>query len=232
MKTRVTIKSFLFIVVIIFGIIGSSVTTATPIGIDSGTVCAALGILKGDGSGVTVEYLSKPLQRYQVVVLAMRFFEEGLDVETINYSEWTDNFDDVKDNPALWDGGKNQLAYIHEHPEIGFVGVGNNKFEPLRTITGKELYVLALNLLGYSSGVDYTWDNVITKAESYGVDLGIVYSSLINADLADAMVNLMLCKMKDSNRIFIETLIEKGVVDATAAAQYGFIAFPSDVVMI
>ena len=59
---------------------------------DCAYLCSELGVLLGEGSGVTDEYLAKDSTRVQAAYLTLRLV--GKETEAENYPE-DDNFDDV-----------------------------------------------------------------------------------------------------------------------------------------
>jgi hypothetical protein len=101
-------------------------------------IAADLGILVGEGEGVTETYLNKPTTRIQSVILFLRL--KGLESEAIAF-KGTANFDDAK---LVWDKGQTILAYIKANPQLGWLGIGDNTFDPLSTITAQQYYKCCL----------------------------------------------------------------------------------------
>ena len=68
--------------------------------------------------------------------------------------EGEDNFDDADD---IYAGGQKILAYLKANPDLGWVGVGGNKFEPAKPASAQMIYKVLLEALGYKQDVDFKW---------------------------------------------------------------------------
>jgi hypothetical protein len=152
----------------------------------SGEKLELLGLLIGDGDGVTPAYLAKSSTRMQLAILYARWL--GFEEEAYKYDDWDDdtNFVDYDDrtSEAEW----NMLAYYYDDPDLGFIGIGYDVFAPQDNITNKQLAKILLVAMGYPYGVDYDWNDILEFAKDVGIDLGSREVGITNADLADATV--------------------------------------------
>lgn len=181
-------------------------------------ICAALGILKGDSSaGVTDEYLAKDTQRFQAAILYLRLIGKEEEAKAFTGEE---NFDDAAE---IYAGGQRILAYLKANPDLGWIGIGGNKFDPTSTITAQMIYKVLLEALGYKQDVDFIYAEVLEKAAEVGLSKIADVEGLTNADMAVAIVEALTLKMKDSDKTLIEKLIEDGLVDEETAAEYGLV---------
>ncbi|HHW32496.1 MAG TPA: hypothetical protein GXX20_12645 [Clostridiaceae bacterium] len=181
-------------------------------------ICELLGMLKGEGQGVTEEYLAKPTYRIQAAIMFLRL--QGLEDEALAF-KGTENFDDAEE---IWEGGRAILAYLKANPELGWQGVGDNKFEPLVTIDAKSYYKVMLEALGYKQGVDFEWSEVLDFAAEIGLVKLADVEELTNADVASATVEALLAKVKDQDITLIEKLVADGVISEEAAIEAGLVA--------
>lgn len=166
-----------------------------------------LGMLLGEGEGVTEEYLKKVPTRVQAAVLVLRL--RGLEEEAKKYTS-DDNFADI----AGEEWAENILAYIKAHPELGMVGVGDNKFEPSAFIDAQQYGKILLEALGYKYNVDFTWDETFKKLEEVGIVINKDGEFTIN-ELASATVSALSLKMKDGKLTLLGNVIaeREGIVD-------------------
>jgi hypothetical protein len=181
-------------------------------------ICEKLGMLKGTGDGVTVEYLTSPTERNQAAIMFLRL--QGLEDEALAY-DGEDNFDDADE---LWSGGQAILAYLKANPELGWQGVGDNKFEPRATIDAKSYYKVMLEALGYKQEVDFLWSNVLEFAAEKGLSAIAPVEEVTNAEIAAATVEALKATVKDSEQTLIEKLVADGVVTEEAAVEVGLIS--------
>jgi hypothetical protein len=181
-------------------------------------ICEKLGMLKGTGDGVTVEYLTSPTERNQAAIMFLRL--QGLEDEALAY-DGEDNFDDADE---LWSGGQAILAYLKANPELGWQGVGDNKFEPRVTIDAKSYYKVMLEALGYKQEVDFLWSNVLEFAAEKGLSAIAPVEEVTNAEIAAATVEALKATVKDSEQTLIEKLVADGIVSQEAAVEVGLIS--------
>ncbi|MBQ8588655.1 MAG: hypothetical protein IJ454_04600 [Clostridia bacterium] len=166
-----------------------------------------LGMLVGDGSGITEEYLNTVPTRVQAAVLVLRL--RGLE-ETAKAYVSDDNFADG--TAAEW--SKNILAYIKAHPEYGMIGVGNNMFNPNEEINAQQYAKILLEALGYSYNTDFTWDQTPAKAAEVGLNLDYNAKFTVK-NLAAATAKALELKQKDGKLTLLGSVIaeREGVVD-------------------
>ena len=109
-------------------------------------VCEILDVLKGDGKGLTEEYLSKPTERLQAIILTLRLAGNNYEKIALKY-EGEDNFTDA--DVVSWDEGRNILAYIKDNPQFGWRGNTDGSFNPQGKVTAQMFYKVRLEALGY-----------------------------------------------------------------------------------
>jgi len=175
-----------------------------------GAACEILGLLKGEGEGVTAEYLAKGTTRAQGLLITLR--ARGLEDEALAFTG-TDTFTDAGDVPAFW---APILAYAYANPALGWVGDGDGTFRPADIMTGAELAKVMLALLGYEQGEDFEWDDIATFAESKGVT--VPEGDATNDDLAASLVEALATETKEGGTL-IDAMIETGVVTEEAALE-------------
>ncbi len=175
-----------------------------------------LGILQGEGDGITDKYLSQATTRVQGAILLLRLI--GKEDEALAYAGG-DNFTDVVGNEWF----APVLAYLKANESIGFVGYPDGTFQPRKVMSGAEFYKVLLTVLGYVQGVDYTWAQVADKA----ADLGLVAlenpsAPITNADMADAILEALQAEMK-SGVALLDSLIADGIISSADANAAGLI---------
>ncbi len=177
-----------------------------------GAACEILGLLEGDGEGVTAEYLAKGTTRAQGLLITLR--ARGLEDEAKAFTG-TGTFTDAADvNADFWGP---ILAYAYANPDLGWVGDGDGTFRPADVMSGAELAKVMLALLGYTQGVDFEWADIATFAASKGVT--VVEGDATNDDLAASLVEALALETTDGSAL-IDVMIADGVVteaDALAA---------------
>ena len=180
-------------------------------------ICEALDILRGDGAGVTDTYLAKGTERYQAAILYLRLI--GKEDEAIAFTG-EENFDDAD---LIYAGGQRILAYLKANPDLGWTGVGGNKFEPTNPASAQMIYKVLLEALGYKQDDDFTWAETLDFAAEKGLSAIADVAELTNADVATALVEGLKAKVKDSDATLAEKLIEDGLVDEAVAEEVGLI---------
>ncbi|WP_309122068.1 plastocyanin/azurin family copper-binding protein [Paenibacillus sp.] len=173
-----------------------------------------LGLLLGDGDGLTRDYLEKKSTRLQAALLSLRLtgkLDEAMDYEP------TSNFSD-KDSVSV--GNQAVLGYLKEHPELGWQGPGDGTFDPLSVINSQQFYKVMLEALGYTSGADFAYADTEAFAASKGL-VGIRgVGELTNAHLATALVESLGATTSDGGTL-LASLQASGVVSAEAALPTG-----------
>jgi hypothetical protein len=180
-------------------------------------ICEQLGVLKGDGAGVTDAYLAKGTERYQAAILYLRLL--GLEAEAAAF-DGEENFDDAD---LIYAGGQKILAYLKANPDLGWVGVGGNKFDPKGAASAQMIYKVLLEALGYEYGTDFTWADTIDFAATVGLSKIADVTELTNADLATALVEALKADVKGGEQTLAEKLIEDGIIDEEDAIEVGLI---------
>ncbi|MCC2683255.1 MAG: hypothetical protein K0R75_154 [Paenibacillaceae bacterium] len=196
---------------------GASVTSAQ--------IAAELGVLQGDGSGVTEAYLAKTSTRIQAAILFLRL--RGLEKEAISF-KGSDNFADAN---QVGDTNVAVMAYLKAKPELGWGGTGNNMFEPLAQITAQQFYKVMAEALGYKQGTDFDYDNTISFAKSIGLTQIADAGSLRNRHLAVALVEALKVKVKGKDKSLADSLADLNVIakeKASLLAQPGIRLASSD----
>jgi len=180
---------------------------------------ATLGMLAGDGDGVTVEYTAKELTRLGAAAALLKL--KGLYNEAIAF-EGEDNFADVKD--YAWAEGKNLMAYLKANPGLGFGGDENGNFNPGAMINEQSYYKVLLETLGYKQTTsevagDFAWEEVFDFAEKVGLKPAKAEKFTID-ELAKATFAALNAKTKDG-KVYVDTLIAAGVVTEELAVAAG-----------
>ena len=178
--------------------------------------CAAIDVLRGDGSGVTEIYLAKNTNRSQGAKILLRLM--GLEVEGDAYTG-TATFLDASDATAYW---QPMLAYLKANPDVGFQGYPDGTFQPNKIMTAQEIYKVLLVSLGYVENVDFTWGEVFSFAAGVGLTALAGVEEITNDDLATALVEALQANKKDGQQL-ISFLIDEGVVDLIAAQNAGLV---------
>ncbi|CAM2858705.1 hypothetical protein PASE110613_04740 [Paenibacillus sediminis] len=167
-----------------------------------------LGVLLGDGKGLTPEYLMKSTTRLQAAIIYLRL--KGLGDEARAF-KGTDNFAD-----AGQVGASNLpiLAYLKAHPNLEWLGSGNNQFEPLEQVTVQQFYKVMLSALGYESGSDFSYADTLSFAKEYGIYTVSNRHRFVNRDIATAVVQTLSLKLKGSSKTLSDMLVAKGALKA------------------
>jgi len=211
-KTKKTISILLaFVLAVSLLILPVSAVEKTP-----AQKLEILGILVGAGSGVTPDYLATQATRITSAILYLKL--KGL---IDNAEEWTGsvNFDDA--NQALSIYARTIMGYLKTNPSLGFIGY-QNKFSPNAVISAQEYYKVLLTALGYMQDVDFSWSNVISYANSKGLNEIASKTSLTINDFAKATVEALDAEVKGTGMTLLEKLVTDGVIDPDDAAAAGW----------
>lgn len=180
-------------------------------------ICTDLGVLQGDGSGVTAEYLAKGTTRLQSAILYLRLL--GLEDEALAETG-TETFADA--DLVDWAGGKAILAYLKANPELGWVGDGTN-FDPLSATTAQMLYKVMLTALGYAQGTDFEYADTITFADGKGLNSKADDTEISNDDTAAILVEALKAETTVAGTTLVEKLVVDGIVTEAAAQAAGLV---------
>ncbi len=191
-------------------------------------IATDLGVIKGAGSGVTADYLATTPDRLQGAILFLRL--KGLE-DTAKAFVGTDNFADVE---GLSDTNQAILAYLKANPDLGYAGVGENKFSPLTKMSAKEYYKVMLVALGYTYETDFTWANVFGFAASKGLTKLIDNTTFTVNDLAIGTVEALKTPVKGGTDTLISKLVDGGSITSAVAvaAGIGYSATPKALTVV
>lgn len=179
-------------------------------------ICVTLGMIKGDNSVITDDYLGTNLTRLQAAIMVLRL--RGLEDDAIAYNS-QETFHDA--NQITWTDGQAILAYLANHREIGFYGDEQGNFNPTDYMTTQGFYKVMLTALGYEQGVDFTWNEVATFAEGLGFSK-TSKDTLTIADVAGIVVKALKTKNKEGV-LLVDALIASGDIDKTDIVESGLI---------
>lgn len=189
--------------------------------VDCAYICDVLGILRGEGDGVTDEYLAKETQRVQAAYLTLRLV--GKESEAENFTG-TNNFNDVG---HIYEGGQRRTAYLKAHSsEYGWEGDGQNNLMPNQNVTAQQFYKVLLTVLGYQANVDYPYEDTLLYANQVAGmrECSKISVPLKNDDIAVMLVEALLAYIRDETYTLAEYLVEEGVVDLDKAIEMGVIS--------
>lgn len=210
---KVIVSSLLF-AGIAAGAAALSASAAEPLNVKSETdIAGDLGILQGEGGGLTAEYLHKSTTRLQAAVMSLRL--KGLESEALAF-KGTANFMDAgtvsKENQAV-------LGYLKAHPGLGWQGTGSDAFEPMAGITAQQYYKVLLESLGYAQGTDFQYEDVIDYARKIGLSNIAGVESFKNLHIASATLEALKAPMKGTTKTLAADLSEKGTISASKLSE-------------
>lgn len=196
---------------------------------DEAAALATIGMLEGDGSGVTAEYEAKELDRLTAAIMILKLrglYEEALEYDGVN------NFADAEE--LKWDGGKKVLAYVKDNP-VGFGGNEKGEFMPYEKLSEQMLYKVLLENLGYKQTTDevvgdFAWDETLEFAESIGLKPAKDEKFTVGG-LAKAVVAALKTNTKDG-KPWIEVLVEAEKVDEAKAVAAGLMEEAPSVIAV
>lgn len=176
---------------------------------------ATVGMLEGDGNGVTAEYTAKEMTRFTAAISLLKL--KGLYNDALAF-KGDANFADV--DAVKWEEGKNILAYLKANPGLGFGGNEKGEFNPNGNINEQSYYKVLLETLGYKQTTaevagDFAWAEVLEFAEKVGLKPAKAEKFTVD-ELAKATVAALKAKMKDG-KVLINVLVEAGKVDKAKA---------------
>ena len=174
-----------------------------------------LMLLKGDGNGVTAEYLAKVPTRLQAAIISLRL--QGLETEALAF-EGTESFTDATD--VAWAGGKAVLAYLKANPSAGWIGYEDGSFMPNEPISAQAYVKVMLEALGYTQGTDFEWADVFTFAATKGLTALTADSAMTNDSLAVGMIDALAATNADGV-VLLDALIAAGAITEEAAIAAG-----------
>ncbi|MEX2461020.1 MAG: plastocyanin/azurin family copper-binding protein [Paenibacillaceae bacterium] len=172
-------------------------------------VVADLGILIGDGNGLTDEYLHKETTRIQAAILFLCL--KGLEADAKAF-KGIDNFSDAK---LVWTEGQNILAYLKANPQLGWQGMGNGAFQPLSGITAQQYYKVMLEALGFIQGMDFEYADVFRVAADKGLTKVASVQMFKNINVATATVEALNATMHEGGKTLAVALSDAKKIDAS-----------------
>ncbi|MCT4545118.1 MAG: hypothetical protein N4A63_16430 [Vallitalea sp.] len=182
-------------------------------------IVKSLNLLEGDQNGLSDSYLNKKTTRFQAAIMLLRL--KGLEDKAKEFTG-SENFEDATE--IKWIQGQKILAYLKNHPELGWSG-SNNNINPNGEVSAKAYYKVLLELLGYNQDVDFEWENVLEFANEKGLSKVADINELTNRDLAIATVEGL--KANNSDGItFINNLVDTNIIDDIIAEQLGLYKRP------
>ena len=123
--------------ILAFAMVFSTITVAfaeEPAAVSAeATALGTIGMLEGDGDGVTAEYTAKELNRLTAAIMILKL--KGLYEDALKY-DGVNNFVDAEE--LKWSEGKNILAYVKDNP-VGFGGNEKGEFNPYDTLSEQML---------------------------------------------------------------------------------------------
>lgn len=194
-------------------IFSASAEEETNVATTDAEAAAKLGLLLGDGNGVSKDYLGKMSTRLQAAIISLRL--QGKLQDALAFT----GKDSFADAAQVGTANKPVLAYLKAHAELGWNGIGGGKFDPLEMISAQQFYKVLLEVLGYKSGTDYKYGDTIAFAAGKGLTQIAGVEMLTNDDIATALVESLNAKTPASKTLFAQ-LQDRGVI-AKSAAQPG-----------
>lgn len=179
-------------------------------------VVADLGILVGDGNGLTAEYLNKGTTRIQAAIMFLRL--KGLETDAKAF-KGTDNFSDTK---LVWAEGQTILAYLKANPQLGWQGMGNGAFDPLAGITAQQYYKVMLEALGFKQGTDFEYADVVSFSAQHGLTKVADVKLFMNINVATATIEALNATVHEGGKTLAAALSDAMKLDASKleALQY------------
>ncbi len=183
---------------------------------------SSLGMLVGSGDGVTSAYLATTPNRIQAAIMVLRL--KGQE-EAAKAFTGVDNFADAKD--AAW--AAPIMAYLKAHPEVGFGGIGNDKFNPNGLMDVKSYYKVMLETLGYKQNTsdvigDFTYPNVLNFAAEKGLKAVATVTNFTVNDLATATIETLKATVNGGTKSLAVSLVDAKILDAAKAQAAGVYA--------
>lgn len=168
--------------------------------------------------------LDKQITRAEAVVYAARLLGAEDYINANSQFLRKTSFSDVPEY-------KDYAPYVGFCTSQGIIsGVGNGMFNPDGIATEKAFLVILFGVLGYKSGVDFTWNNLYSTAFSLGLVKDISYITkttdnlnFTRADAVNIMFNALTCKIKGIDITLVERLVEINFIDIKDAVDAGLI---------
>lgn len=162
-----------------------------------------LDLIQGDENGLTSKYTNKKPTRIEVATVLLKL--NGL-YEKAKSFNGKENFSDYKSVSSI--ENRNILAYIKANPKSCLLESNKDKFKPNSDVNEEEFYKIALQLLGYKYGSDFSDKNIIKFSKSVGLNPS-GKNKFTNDNFAKALNDCLKAKTK-SGREYFEVLLESG----------------------
>ncbi|TXK83834.1 hypothetical protein [Paenibacillus sp. N3.4] len=209
-KIKKLVLSSIALLSMVTSLTALSAAAAEPVHVKSETeLVGDLGMLQGEGNGLTSEYLNKSTTRFQAAIMFLRL--KGLEKEALAY-KGQDNF---KDAGLVYKEGQAILGYLKDHPDLGWQGPGGNLFEPGTEITAQAYYKVLLESLGYKQDTDFDYKMTLAFAEQKGLSKIAKAAHLVNANIATATIEALRAPLKGSGKTLASALADKGILKAS-----------------
>ncbi len=197
--------------------------TSAPASMSDAKIAETLGMVVGQGNGVTDDYLATQPSKLQSAIMFLRL--QGLEKDALAYTGAA-NFSDA--SKVEWAGGQAIMGYLKSKPELGFIGNPDGTFNPNATITAQQYYKILLVALGYKedlgNGGDFKFADTVAFAASKGLSKAANVVNFTINDLSAATVETLKAKVKDGSKTLIQALVDAKAVDSAKAAAVGMIA--------
>ena len=194
-----------------------SVFAAGSDAVDAADKLHSLGLFSGTGvdeKGKPVYDLERVPTRHEAVTMLVRILgkekeaKEGL---------WEVPFTDVAD----W--AKPYVGYAYANGLTS--GTSAATFSGDSTITASQYLTFVLRALGYDSSTDFKWDAAWELSDELGFTSG-EYSAetttFLRGDVARISYAVLSAKLKGTQTMLIQNLVEHGAVEGAAALEQGF----------
>lgn len=213
---RLIVSLAILAVAIVSSTILSAVAAESTIVKSDTQIVGELGIMVGDGSGLSEAYLAKTSTRIQAAILFLKVQGKLADAASF---KGTENFSDTSMVSAT---NKAIMAYLKANPSLGWAGTGNNKFSPTLDITSQQFYKIVLDVLGYKAGADYAYADTLKFAATKGLVRAAASSPFKNADVATAIVEALKSNIKGTTQSVAAILVSMNVLKAEQAAALAY----------
>lgn len=183
---------------------------------DAAGLLHSLGLFLGVGvnaDGSPDYALDREATRAEAVTMLVRLF--GKEAEALSRS-WTTPFSDVPD----W--ARPYVGYAYAHG-LTF-GISGSAFGSSRAVTSSEFITFVLRALGYTSGLDFEWDNARVLSDALGFTGGSYSGAaepFLRGGIAVISFAALSVRHKGMDMTLCDTLIEAGVFTAWAARAAG-----------
>jgi hypothetical protein len=182
-------------------------------------IAKGLGVVIGGTTGVDETYLKASTQRYQAAIIFLRLL--GLESKAKVF-DGKENFADAK---LLNADMQKYIAYLKANPQYGWLGIGNNKFDPMSVTSAQAFYKVLLEALGYKCTVgdvkgDFEYKDTIAFAAEKGLTKVANIAKFTNADLVTAVLEALAVEVKDTGKTLLKTLVDSKVISEDIAKEF------------